>query len=244
MSQESNIAHEAHGDAAHDAHGHGLVAHQFCERDQQVDANTLGMWTFLATEVMFIGAIFVGFFSYRLDPTYFVAFRKASNHLITWIGAVNTAVLLTSSLTVVLAIHCCKTGNKKGIIINLAITWLLGWAFFGFKALEYKTDWDERLWPVLANGDFRAVSPNDPKEFNTELERQHAAMFYRFYYSLTGLHAFHVLVGIGIFTYVIAKAFKGRYTPESHQQVEIVGLYWHFVDLVWIFLFPLLYLIR
>jgi cytochrome c oxidase subunit III len=223
-----------------------LVAHHFSGIDRQTEAMRLGMWLFLATEVMFIGAIFIGFFSYRIDYNYFTAFQKGSENLVTWIGAVNTAVLLTSSLTVVLAIDACKKGKKKQIIGYLIATWILGWMFFGFKILEYKTDWDERLWPVLSNGDFRPVG--EAKEpglaWKDETERQHAAMFYRFYYSLTGLHAFHMLVGIGIFTVLIARAMKGDYTPESHQQVEICGLYWHFVDLVWIFLFPLLYLIR
>jgi cytochrome c oxidase subunit III len=233
--------------ASHGEHGHNsLVAHHFCELEQQQDANTLGMWVFLATEVMFIGAIFIGFFSYRIDINYFNAFKKGSANLVTWIGAVNTAVLLTSSLTVVLAIQACKTGKKNQIVGYLIATWILGFMFFGFKVLEYKTDWDERLWPVLSNGDFRPVGEaKEPKlAWANETEREHAAMFYRFYYALTGLHAFHMLVGLGIFTYLIGKAMKGKFTPDNHQQVEICGLYWHFVDLVWIFLFPLLYLIK
>ena len=110
VSQPSEAIPATH---AHDEHGHGhnsLVAHHFCEIEQQHEASTLGMWVFLATEVMFIGAIFIGFFSYRIDINYFNAFEKGSANLVTWIGVVNTAVLLTSSLTVVLAIHACKAG--------------------------------------------------------------------------------------------------------------------------------------
>lgn len=216
-------------------HAAGLVAHHFASREQQLDAGTLGMWIFLSTEVMFIGAIFVAYFSYRLNPGYFDAFRHASNHLYMWIGALNTAVLLTSSLTVVLAIRAAQRGLFRQIIGFLAATIALGATFLGLKVLEYYLDYRERLWP----------GPN----FNTEYwanaqERTHAELFYRFYYVLTGLHAFHMLVGLGIFVFLLVRAARRQYTIEDHQQIEICGLYWHFVDLVWIFLFPLLYLVR
>jgi cytochrome c oxidase subunit 3 len=221
-----------------DPHGHGgLVAHHFVDFKQQTETATLGMWMFLATEVLFIGAIFVAYFTYRLQTEYFEAFKESSEHLIRWIGAVNTAVLLCSSLTVVLAIRACQQNKQKQIFWYLIATIVLGAMFFGFKVLEYYEDYVEHLWPSVT-ADFRPEGMDSPAKI------EHAKLFYRFYYSLTGLHAFHMLVGLGIFIYLAIKARRGAYTPESHVQVEICGLYWHFVDLVWIFLFPLLYLVR
>jgi cytochrome c oxidase subunit 3 len=223
-----------------DSHGHsGLVAHHFADLDQQHESGILGMWVFLATEVMFIGAIFVAYFCYRLNPHYFGAFKAGSENLITWIGAVNTAVLLTSSLTVVLAIRAVQRNEQKNLFLFLVLTIILGAAFFGFKILEYYKDYQENLWPATG----AAFAPREhfgPHEANLEFGR----MFFRFYYTLTALHALHMLIGLGIFIVLAVQAKRGKYTPQSHQQVEICGLYWHFVDLVWIFLFPLLYLIR
>jgi cytochrome c oxidase subunit 3 len=233
-----------------DPHGHGgLVAHHFADRAQQLESGTLGMWLFLATEVMFIGAIFVGFFAYRLNPNYFRAFKSGSENLITWIGAVNTAVLLTSSLTVVLAIRAAQLGKQRQIFWFLIATIVLGAMFFGFKVLEYSKDYEEHLWPAVG----AVFEPKEgfdlQKDFNGDVAARditvaRAKLFFRFYYSLTGLHAAHMLVGLCIFGFLAVQAARGKYTPDSHAQLEISGLYWHFVDLVWIFLFPLLYLIR
>jgi cytochrome c oxidase subunit 3 len=219
---------------------------------------------------MFIGAIFVAYFSYRIQSQFFYEFRAASQDLIMWVGFVNTGVLLTSSLTVVLAIRAAQMGRKQSVFWYLIITTFLGCVFFGFKVYEYTTDYHEHLWPALpnwtpaleeANLPFfgpeevkldngvvafkKPTADSTPEEiaaYYTQLD--HAKLFYRFYYSLTGLHAFHMLVGIGVFVFLIIQAGRGKYTPASHQQVEICGLYWHFVDIVWIFLFPLLYLVR
>jgi len=240
-------------------HGHhGLVAHHFSDLAQQRESGTLGMWIFLATEVMFIGAIFVAYFTYRVRHEFFAAFRHGSENLLMVIGFVNTLLLLTSSLTVVLAIRAAQLGNKKWVFRHLILTMILGAGFFGFKVVEYRADYNEHLWPAWPN--WTKDTPEDAKyflpekgpyftdkslsveELNSRLD--HARLFYRFYYSLTGLHAFHMLVGLGIFAFLAVQAHRGKYTPESHQQVEICGLYWHFVDIVWIFLFPLLYLVR
>ena len=231
-----------------DAHGHGgLVEHHFVDIEQQHDAGVLGMWVFLATEVMFIGAIFVAYFCYRLNPAYFGAFKAGSENLVTWIGAVNTAVLLTSSLTVVLAIRAVQRNEQKHLFVYLILTIILGAAFFGFKVLEYYTDYQEHLWPATGaqfepEKSFKHIDPDGTVRVLQNVD--YGRMFFRFYYTLTALHAFHMLVGLGIFIFLAVQAKRGKYTPESHQQVEICGLYWHFVDLVWIFLFPLLYLIR
>jgi cytochrome c oxidase subunit 3 len=258
-----------------DSHGHdGLVVHHFMDLNQQREAGTLGMWVFLATEVMFIGAMFVAYFIYRIQGPYFKPFTLASNNLIMWVGFVNTLVLLTSSLTVVLAIRAAQLNHKKWVFRHLVITMLLGCVFFGFKVYEYTTDYKEHLWPAVPNWTMErekaglkyflpekgfipgtegkseeevkaikeSLTPQQMLELNKKLDS--AKIFYRFYYSLTGLHAFHMLVGIGLFIFLIIQAARGKYTPASHAQVEISGLYWHFVDIVWIFLFPLLYLVR
>jgi cytochrome c oxidase subunit 3 len=245
-----------------DSQGHdGLVAHHFEDLDQQREAGTLGMWIFLATEVMFIGAIFVAYFTYRLQHEYFQAFRDGSANLLMIIGFVNTLVLLTSSLTVVLAIRAAQMGNKKMVFWHLIFTFILGCMFFGFKVIEYTKDYQEHLWPAWPNwtearekaGEpyflpdkvgFEHDNLNPQQMIALQAKLDHARLFYRFYYSLTGLHAFHMLVGLGIFIFLIIQAYRGKYTPDSHAQVEICGLYWHFVDIVWIFLFPLLYLVR
>jgi cytochrome c oxidase subunit 3 len=228
---------------------------------------------------MFIGAIFVAYFTYRLQREYFHAFREGSANLIFWVGFVNTLVLLTSSLTVVLAIRAAQLGHKKWVLWNLILTFILGCLFFGFKVYEYTTDYKEHLWPGVASvypdwtpqreksglhyflpehGFIQKYFPNDSTLTFEQMKEQlsasdldkltrdldHAKLFYRFYYSLTGLHAFHMLVGLGIFMFLIVKAYRGLFTPQDHIQIEICGLYWHFVDIVWIFLFPLLYLVR
>jgi cytochrome c oxidase subunit 3 len=243
--------HGDHRDGAHD----GLVAHHFADLQQQHESGTLGMWVFLGTEVLFIGAIFVAYFSYRF--AYFDPFRQASEDLYKSIGFINTLVLLTSSLTVVLAIRAAQMNKTKDIVRYLIATIVLGAMFFGFKVIEYKLDYDEHLWPAIGSTfepthpllgtDGNAVRGPDGKVVEVPMvgeELDHAKLFFRFYYSLTGLHALHMLVGLGIFAFLLVQAYRGKYTPQSHQQLEICGLYWHFVDIVWIFLFPLLYLVR
>lgn len=228
-----------HDEPKHGDHGghHGLVAHHFAELEQQLESGTLGMWVFLATEVLFIGAIFVAYFCYRLSPIYFNAFVKSSEELYKSLGFINTLFLLSSSLTVVLAIRAAQLNKQKQIFWNLILTMFFGALFFGVKVIEYTIDWKEHLWPATG-AHFAPEGMTDPTMI------AHSKLFFRFYYTLTGLHALHMLVGLGIFIYLTVKAKKGKYTPESHQELEICGLYWHFVDIVWIFLFPLLYLVR
>ncbi len=223
-----------HGD--HSGHG-GLVAHHFAELEQQLEAGTLGMWVFLGTEVLFIGAIFVAYFCYRIRAEFFEAFVESSAELYKSIGFINTLVLLSSSLTVVLAIRAAQLNKQAQVFWNIIITMVLGAAFFGFKVVEYTLDYREHLWPATG-ANFAPEGMTDPVKI------AHAKLFFRFYYTLTGLHALHMLVGLGIFAFLAVQARRGKYTPQSHQQLEICGLYWHFVDIVWIFLFPLLYLVR
>lgn len=219
--------------AALEAHGQSMVAHQFDDLAQQHEAATLGMWAFLATEIMFFGGALVGYAIYR--HSYYDAFAAASR-LENWkIGAFNTGILLCSSLSIALAVHAAQMGSRKGTVRWLLLTIVFGAAFLGVKAYEYNHLIHERLVPGV----------------NFDPQREHfpgplhgpAQIFYAFYFSLTGIHALHMVIGIGVILYVAWLAHRGRFNSAYHNPVEMTGLYWHFVDIVWIFLYPLLYLI-
>jgi cytochrome c oxidase subunit III len=228
--------------AALEAHGHSMVAHQFDDLAQQHEASTLGMWAFLATEIMFFGGALICYAVYR--HSYYDAFAAASR-LENWkIGALNTGVLLCSSLSVALAVHAAQTGSRRGIVRWLLLTVVFGLMFLGVKAYEYNHLFHEHMVPGVnfdaprhAEGGVEAA-----RHFPDHLRGQ-AQVFYSFYFVLTGLHALHMVIGLGIILYVAWLAHRGRFTPEYHNPVEMTGLYWHFVDIVWIFLYPLLYLI-
>jgi cytochrome c oxidase subunit 3 len=248
-----------HGDPHGDAHGngHGLVAHHFDDAVQQHEAATLGMWAFLATEVLFFGALLVAYAVYR--HYYFPEFKLASEHfLISWLGGVNTAVLLCSSLSVVLAVHAAQHGEQKALLKMLVATIVLGAMFLGIKATEYTIDYHEGLVPG------RFFHPHLEPEIQDSIVRERMALsphltpdgaklfvierlelFMGFYFVLTGIHATHMIIGLGLFAWLAYRTRRGDFgAGKNNNPVEICGLYWHFVDLVWIFLFPLLYLIR
>jgi cytochrome c oxidase subunit III len=202
--------------------------HHFDDVEQQHQASWLGMWVFLSTEVMFFGGMFAGYFVYR--HWYMQAFASASNHLDLWLGAINTAVLICSSFTMALAVYSAETSRRKPLITFLVLTIILGLAFLGIKFYEYHTKFEEHLVP---GSSFR---------FDASLARP-AEIFFSFYFAMTGMHAVHMLIGIGLLTTLIFQARRGRFSAFYHTPVELTGLYWHFVDIVWIFLFPLLYLL-
>jgi Heme/copper-type cytochrome/quinol oxidase, subunit 3 len=203
------------------------LAEQFDEMPQQQEAATLGMWTFLATEILFFGAMFLGYLVNRhLHPQ---AFAAASEHTIVLFGTLNTAILLTSSLTMALAVRAAQSGDQKWISRFLIFTVLLAIGFLVVKGLEYRDDLREHLWP----------GPH----FRTDLPRE-AQIFWFLYWAMTGLHALHVIIGIGLISVMAWMASRGKFSPAYHTPVEVTGLYWHFVDIVWIFLYPLLYLIH
>jgi cytochrome c oxidase subunit 3 len=204
-------------------------AMQFDDYEQQHKAASLGMWGFLATEVLFFGGLFTGYTVYRV--TYPAAFAEGSRHLYMWIGATNTAVLLISSFFVALAIHAATSGERKAIVRYLILTVLLGVTFLGFKTLEYYLDYRARVIPHF---NFNAAEYTQPK---------HAELFFIFYFIMTALHAIHVTVGVCVLIVMAVLAARGHFTPDRHNGLEMAGLYWHFVDIVWIFLLPLLYLI-
>jgi cytochrome c oxidase subunit III len=217
---------------------HPELLHHFADAQQQRDASSLGMWVFLATEVMFFGGLFCAYLIYR--QWYFGDFGAASKSIDATLGATNTAVLICSSLTVVLAVWAAQTARRTLLIAMLGITMLLGLVFLGIKAIEYKDKFEEHHVPG-ASFSFDHVSiPGHPGQYANP---RHAEIFFSLYFVMTGLHALHMIVGLGIFSWLLFAAWKGRFTPEYHTPVEIGGLYWHFVDIVWIYLFPLLYLI-
>jgi cytochrome c oxidase subunit III len=203
-------------------------AHHFDDLEQQHAASWIGMWVFLATEIMFFGGMFACYFVYR--HWYVKAFASASNHLDLWLGAINTAVLICSSFTMALAVYSAETDRRKPLIRFLLLTIVLGLAFLGIKFYEYYTKFEEYL------------VPGSSFKFDGPLASQ-AEIFFSFYFAMTGMHAVHMIVGIGLLTALIVQARRGRFSAIYHTPVELTGLYWHFVDIVWIFLFPLLYLL-
>jgi cytochrome c oxidase subunit 3 len=204
------------------------LAHQFDDLGQQKEAAIFGMWVFLVTEVMFFGGMFTGYAVYRYR--YHEAFMAGSNHLDILLGGVNTAVLILSSLTMAMAVHSAQLSKRRALMIYLVITMLLGCVFLGNKVFEYGHKYHEHLIP----GPHFAFEGADP---------QHAQLFFSFYFAMTGFHALHMVVGVGLLSVILWMAYKGRFNAEYYNPVEVSGLYWHFVDIVWIFLFPLLYLI-
>ena len=204
------------------------LQHHFVSMEQQRDASTLAMWVFLVTEILFFGGFFLTYTVYRWqDP---VGFAHASQHMDILLGTINTAVLIISSLTMAMAVHSAATGRRKPLLAYLSATIVLGFAFLGIKAVEYTDHIRHHLFPGPG---FHFPGPDKPA----------AEMFFSLYFGMTGLHALHMIVGIGIVGTLLVMAYRGRFTPEYHSPVEVSGLYWHFVDIVWIFLFPLLYLI-
>lgn len=202
------------------------LAEQFDDIGQQKEASTLGMWTFLATEVLFFGGLFMSYIVYR--TFYAEAFRQAGHHTIVLYGTINTAILLTSSLTAALAVHAAQEGRNRWVLRYLLITVFLGCCFLGVKAIEYHDDVTEHLVPGPG---FRAGLPAQGQ------------IFWFLYWAMTGLHALHVLIGVGLLSVIAFMAWERRFSADYHNPVEISALYWHFVDIVWIFLFPLLYLV-
>jgi cytochrome c oxidase subunit 3 len=211
----------------------GSLAHHFDSLEQQHEVGLLGMWTFLATEILFFGGLFATYTVYR--TSFFAAFVAGSEHLDVTLGTINTVVLIGSSLTMALAVHAAQTG-KKSLASFLGATIILGAVFLGIKAVEWHHDYVEGMIPGIAW---------EPERWQAEeVAPKEVQIFFLLYFCMTGLHALHMLVGFGVLGYMLVEARRGSFTPAYYSPVEIAGLYWHFVDIVWIFLFPLLYLIR
>jgi cytochrome c oxidase subunit 3 len=235
---EAALAHAgAHASAS------ARLQHHFDTLGQQKAAASLGMWVFIAQEVMFFGGMFAAYLVYRL--WYHAGYAAGSNELDLVLGGTNTAVLIASSLTVALAVHAAQEGHQKQILAYLGLTLVLGLVFLVIKYFEYEAKLhlhhahhaaaQVRLFPMVGwfhvDGELAPLAPQ-------------IRLFMILYFALTGMHAIHMIVGIGLLLAIINMARKGAFTPQWYTPVEMFGLYWHFVDIIWIFLFPLLYLVN
>lgn len=202
---------------------------QFDSLAQQHEARTFGMWIFLVTELMLFGALFTLYGAYRVF--YPEAFAAASNRLDLTIGTANTAVLIVSSLMMALAVQRAQRGSSRmSIALLLVMTAGLGTLFLGLKGYEYYLHLVNREVPGLNFQYEGALAPQ-------------VELFFMLYFVMTGVHAIHLMIGIGVVGVMTVRALLGQFTPASYTPLELSGLYWHFVDIIWVFLLPLLYLI-
>ena len=234
-----------HGGGGGDGHGHDPhLAHHFDSMDQQNHAIRLGMWLFLGTEVLLFAGLFLGYSVYR--HFYHPAFHAASQLLSLPMGTVNTLVLISSSFTVAMAYYSVKQGRNRTAIGLLVFTILCAITFLVIKAFEYRAKFEEGLlpgqWfhPHLGEGEAPAHAVHAIQALQ---QLPGGNLFFSVYFLATGLHAFHVIVGMTVLLWVLKRLIRGEFSPTYYIAVELGGLYWHLVDLVWIFLFPLLYLI-
>lgn len=294
--------------ATHGEHEHPpFLAHHFETPEQQFQSGKLGMWVFLATEILMFGGLFCAYAVYRHNHP--DVFRYAHLYLDRTLGAVNTIILITSSLTMAWAVRCAQINARRGLLICLVLTLLGGFGFMAIKSVEYHAKWKHHLWigpanqynadykgtreghgaehapaaaptptepiaakptpPAWENADPNAGTADEAKikptyvapaglaagvaeshghhlryEDLKEKDRKRVYSFFGIYFLMTGLHGLHVLIGMGLITWILLRATKGVFSSQYFLPVDLVGLYWHLVDLIWIFLFPLLYLIH
>lgn len=289
----------------HDHHHAPGLQHQFEDMKQQEESVSIGMWMFLAQEIMFFGGLFTAYVVYRWR--FPMAFAAGSNHLDAFWGGLNTVILIVSSLTMALAVYYAQKGNRNMQVIMIVLTMVFGSGFLGVKAIEYTDKYNHGLVPVTGlnkkvkeadakphavksdkfvlpfettasaaasttgeqkpyinpNGEFQwedtsLVTQAEKGGYLTESERhgyysngvldphkfqERVRLFYFIYFVMTGLHALHMIIGLGIMLWLLIRAWMGEFSAQYFAPVEMAGLYWHFVDIVWIFLFPLLYLL-
>jgi cytochrome c oxidase subunit III len=245
----------------------GELYGQFETLEQQKDTATLGMWIFLTTEVLFFGGMFM---TYTINRhAYAAAFGVGGNTLDLRLGGLNTVVLILSSLTMAMSVWAAQVGKKKQITLFLTATLVLGCVFLGVKAVEYKQKYDHHLIPghsfditfCVNNPNACGLSGKALEDEQKEIEEavkaedksnpgygladlnSHAQLYFSLYFGMTGLHALHMIIGAGLLIWLLKESLAGRFGPGYNTPVEVTGLYWHFVDIVWIYLFPLLYLI-
>jgi cytochrome c oxidase subunit 3 len=250
---------------------HPALVSQFDDMDQQREASTLGMWVFLLTELMMFGGLFTAYLIYRIN--YYPAFVAGSTSIsVSW-GFANTLVLLGSSFTMAMAVWAAQKEIRKQQMMWLIFTMILGATFLGVKAKEYYDKYDEchipdhfigkafNAWggcdvnnPTLGNikdeiqdrarkSQAKGYQVEVPSDVAAEQTAKKTEIFFSFYFAMTGLHAFHMVIGMGLLSWLLLGARRGEFNSEYFTPMELGGLYWHFVDIVWIFLFPLLYLI-
>jgi cytochrome c oxidase subunit 3 len=239
----------AHADPHAKAH-HPALQHHFDTMAQQKEAAVIGMWVFLLTEILFFGGLFVAYMVYRI--WYFDAFAEASRRLSLFWGGLNTAVLIGSSLTMALAVRAAQTNNRKWTVNWLVLTMILGCVFLGVKVIEYEDKFanyevpgEHYNWMYheqhLPEGTEHVA--RDLTLTPDQLQRT-TQLYFSLYFTMTGLHALHMIIGVGLMMVITWMAWKGKFDSQYYTPVEMSGLYWHFVDIVWIFLFPLLYLVE
>ena len=245
MSDSPTIAQVA-PEADHHEHP-PYLRHHFESTEQQADAAGFAMWLFLLTEVMFFGGLFTAYLIYR--NWYYPAFVAASHQLSIPLGGFNTLLLITSSFTMAMGVWCAETRRKSGLVLCLILTFILGLGFLGVKTVEYREKIEMRHVPGFH---FSLQSFTHPDKTNSATKNdlpladdmaRHTELYFSLYFAMTGMHALHMIIGIAILGFMIFRAQAGAYTSGHVTFVENFGLYWHFVDIIWIFLFPLLYLI-
>jgi cytochrome c oxidase subunit III len=228
---------------AHEAEEHpSYLRHHFVTVEQQQETASFGMWLFLLTEIMFFGGLFMAYLLYR--NWYYDAFVAGSNTLSIGLGTTNTAVLILSSFTMAMGVYNSEIRNRKGLIVSLSLTILLGLVFLGIKGVEYHAKYVEHHIPGSNFSVEDFVHPTDKRDIPLAPDMaQHAQIYFFLYFAMTGMHALHMIIGVSILSVLLYRAWHGAYVNGHTSTIDNFGLYWHFVDIVWIFLFPLLYLI-
>jgi cytochrome c oxidase subunit 3 len=223
--------------------------HHFESVEQQADTTNFAMWLFLLTEVMFFGGLFTAYLIMR--NWYYPAFVEASHQLNIGWGTANTGVLIASSFTMAMGVWNAEMRRKSGLVLCLVLTFILGLVFLGIKTIEYKEKYDKHHIPGFHYSEASFLNPaSDPEVYNQYHDKPlapdmaaHTELYFFLYFAMTGMHALHMIIGISILAYLILRARAGDFTTGHVTYIENFGLYWHFVDIIWIFLFPLLYLI-
>ena len=215
-----------------------ILSQQFDDVEQQSEASLLGMWLFLATEVMFFGGLLTAYAVYRTTAPKEIAL--ASKELNVALGCLNTVVLLTSSLTMALAVRASQLRARRELVRWLVLTLVLGSAFLGIKAIEWTADYNEHLIPGL---NFQVPEKDRSLVEQEGLDARKMELFFVLYFFMTGLHAIHLIIGIALVGVMAWLSWRGWFSGGGATQIEVTGLYWHFIDIVWVFLYPLLYLI-
>ena len=237
-----------HETAVHAEHAHVSLPqhrHHFETVEQQREAGSFGMWLFLLTEIMFFGGLFFAYLLYR--NWYYDAFFTASNQLSIPLGTANTAILITSGFFMALAVWCAEVRKKDMLVWTLILTTVFGVAFLGIKYVEYHEKWEKHHIPGAHFDISEFVNPAahgiKEKPLAPDMA-QRTQVFFFLYFAMTGMHALHMIIGVGLLFWLIGRARRGDFSAGYVAPIENFGLYWHFVDIVWLFLFPLLYLIN
>ena len=251
MSDSPAVVHGAHAEAHAAHHEHPpYQRHHFETTAQQFDATNFAMWIFLLTEIMFFGGLFAAYLILR--NWYYQAFVEASHQLDIFWGTLNTLLLIISSFTMAMGVWAAEKGKKNLLLVFLGLTWILGMGFLGVKSIEYTEKIEKHHVPGFHYSVQSFTNPASDVEVHKKYPQdkplpydmaQKTEEYFFLYFAMTGMHALHMIIGIGILTFMIFRARAGAYTSGHVTYVENFGLYWHFVDIIWIFLFPLLYLI-